>query len=455
MQTDGGIRNDGTGPLQQLPTPTSIFRGREAELRDLQSALKTQSVRIFSLHGVEGVGKTALALAFANNVAEGYPDAHLFIDQPDIGQSRSLSALLRQVIWASQPTAKLPEDEAGLQAAFADTLRGRRILLLVDNAVNSEGLASLLPGTGCLAILTTPKSQSSPGIHALKLSSLSPADAESLLLKMTPRVGQLAAELAELAGSLPLALRLAGGTLAAMPDLDPADYADRLVAEQWEQSELDEAQAAIGLGYKLLGPEMQRCWRQLAVFPGDFGRLAVRTIWAMDEDNVDLVLTELWRRGMLGRDNRSRRFRLHNLARTAASARLEAGEREGVHQMHATHYVKILEAANFLCMKGDDSFPRGLRLFDLEETNILAAQAWASARAGEDPAAAKLASNYASAGAKVLTERLSARERMAWFEDAGRAAQRLGDREAESAALGKLGSAYRRQSEPRWAIDYI
>jgi tetratricopeptide (TPR) repeat protein len=454
MQTEGSKRNDGTGPLHRLPAPPSNFMGRASELRDLKAALKTRRAKIFSLHGMEGVGKTALALAFANDLAEKYPDAQLYIAGRGTGQPRSPTALMRQIIRTSQLTAKLPEDEAGMQAAFAEALRGRRALLLVDNASSSEGLASLLPDAGCLMIVTSRERMASPQLYALKLDPLPQADAEGLLLQMAPCIGKLAAELAELAGGLPLALQLAGSALAAMPDLDPADYADQLLAEQWEQSELDEAQAALALSYKLLEPELQRCWRQLSVFPGDFGRLAAGAVWALDEDQVDQVLAELWRRALVAHDGRSRRFRMHELARTAASARLEAGESKGARQRRALHYVNVLEASNLLCLKGDASLTRGLRLFDLEQANILAGQAWAGTRAAEDPAAAKLASDYQAAGAKVLSERLSAREHIAWLEAAGRAAQRLGDRGAEGVALSKLGSAYRRQSEPRWAIDY-
>ena len=454
MQTEGSKRNDGTGPLQRLPAPPSNFMGRQAELLDLQAALKTRRAKIFCLHGVEGVGKTALALSFANDLAELYPDAQFFIERRGTGQPRSATALMRQVIRASQPTAKLPEDEAGIQATFADVLRGRRTLLLADNASNSEGLASLLPGTGCLMIVTSREHMASPEFYALKLDPLAQADAEVLLFQMAPRIGKLAAELAGLAGRLPLALQLVGSALAVMTNLDPADYADRLLAAQWEQSDLDETRAALALSYDLLGPELQRCWRQLSVFPGDFGRLAAGTVWALDEDQVDQALAELWRRALVTHDRRSRRFRLHDLARTEATARLKAGEGEEVHQRHAIHYVRVLEAANLLCLKGGDSLIRGLRLFDLEQANILAGQAWAGARAAEDLAAAKLASDYPAAGAKVLSQRLSAREDTVWLEAAGSAAQRLGERGAEGVALGKLGSAYRRQKEPRWAIDY-
>jgi tetratricopeptide (TPR) repeat protein len=454
MQTEGSKRNDGTGPLQWLPAPPPDFKGREAERRDLQDALRAQRAKIFCLHGRDGVGKTALALAFGNDLAEQYPDAQLFIDRRSSRRSRSAAALMRQVLWTAQPTAQLPEDEAGIRAAFAEVLLQRRTLLFVDDAASGEELASVVPGAGCLMIMTSRERLAAPGLYALEVNPLPPADAEALLLQLAPRIGRLAAELAELAAGLPLALQLAGSALAQLPELNPADYADRLLAAQWEQDELDEVESALALSYDLLGPELQRCWRLLSVFQGDFGRMAAGAVWAQDGDQVEQVLAELRRWDLLGYDSRSRRFRLHELARASAGARLTREESEEAYQRHALHYVRVLEAADRLCLQGGDNLVRGLRLFDLEQANILAGQAWAGARAADDPEAAELASDYPAIGAKVLSERLSAGERMAWLEAASRAAQRLGDRLAEGVVLGKLGSAYRRQSEPRWAIDY-
>jgi len=454
MQIEGSRRNDGTGPLQWLPAPPSELIGRETERRELLEALSAQRAKIFCLHGREGVGKTALALVFGNDLAEQYPDAQLFIDRRSTRQSRSAGALMRQVLWTAQPTAHLPEDEVGIRAAFAEVLLRRRTLLFVDDDASGEALASVMPGAGCLMIMTSSERLAASGLYALEVNPLPPVDAEALLLQLAPRIGKLAAELAELAAGLPLALQLVGSAMAQLPELNPADYADRLLAAQWDQDELDEVKAALALSYDLLGPELQRYWRMLSVFQGDFGRLATGSVWAQDVVQVDQALAELRRRALVGYDSRSRRFRLHELARAAAGAQLLGEEREEACHRHALHYIRVLEAANQLCLQGGDNLVRGLRLFDLEQANILEGQAWADARAADDQEAAKLASDYPAIGAKVLSERQSAGERMTWLEAASRAAQRLGNRGAEGVALGKLGSAYRRQSEPRWAIDY-
>ena len=454
MQPEGSKRTDGTGPLLRLAAPPAVFKGREAELSGLLATLQSQRVKMVGLFGADGVGKTALALALADGLAEHYSDAQFLIVPWGTAQPGSATAVMRQVIWTLQPLARPPEDEPGIAAAFADVLRGRRTLLLVDNTSSSEALADLLPGEGCLVILTSRERLIAPRLHGQTLSPLAQVDAEALLLEAAPRIGKLAAELAELAGGLPLALQLVGSTLEALPGLDPADYADRLLAEQWELSELDEARAALALSYKLLGADLQRCWRQLAVFPGDFGRLAAGTVWALEPNRADQALAELTRHGLLAYDGRSRRFRLHDLARRAASARLEVGEAEEVHRHHAVHYLRILEGASLLYQRGGENRVRGLRLFDLEQANVIAAQAWAEARAANDQQAAKLVSEFPTLGASILAERLSNQERMAWLQAAGRAARRLGNRGVEGQMLSKLGSVYRRQSEPRWAIDY-
>ena len=236
MQTDNSKRNDGTGPLQRLPAPPTDFRGRAAELRELKAAFNARRAKIFNLHGVAGVGKTALALAVAHELAEQFLDAQFFIDRWETGEPRSAAGMMRQVIWTAQPATKLPEEDAGIQAAYAEVLRGRQTVVLVDGALTNKGLTSLVSGEGCLMIVTSRERLALPELFALKLDPLPQPDAEGLLLHLAPRVGKLAAELAELAGGLPLALHLVGGALAVMMDLDPADCADRLLAEQWEQS---------------------------------------------------------------------------------------------------------------------------------------------------------------------------------------------------------------------------
>jgi len=453
MQIESQASFEGVTALHRLPPPPEHFTGREAELRELKAAVQEKRLTCLSLSGADGVGKTALAVLLAHELAASYPDAQWYYEESVTGPPAATVAL-QHIFHTYDPNGALPEGQADLQAAFGRALHGRRALVICDNVKSGERLDLLSPPAGCLMLVTSRQRLPLPEQHALALDRLPQAQAQEFLLRLAPRIGKVSGEIAELCGGLPLALRLAGSVLAKRRDLEPAEYADRLLAEQWDQTQLDEAQAALALSYSLLPSAAQRYWRQLAAFPGEFGLAAAAAVWALDVDETRQVISELLDYAVVSRNRKSNRFRLPDLARVAAKSRLGTGEGKETRQRHSAHYVKVLEIADQMVVKGGDGRNLGLGLFDMEHSNIVAGQAWAAAYAPGDPAAAQLACAYPTAGAQVLSERQTARVRTDWLDTAARAAQRLGDQNAESLILSKLGSAYRRQGQPRRAIDY-
>jgi predicted ATPase len=412
--------------LRRLPAPPEDFAGREREIDELQSATQQPGVTVLGLSGPGGVGKTALALELANILAADYPDAQFFIELQANTGTLTPAAVMGQVIHTYRPLDKLPSNPAEMQAAYRNVLHGQRALLVFDNAQGREQASLLPPPPGCLMLVTSREFFTLPGTYVVALGGLSLEAAVALLLRLAPRIGERAAVLAEVCGRLPLALRLAGGTLAEREDVDPAEYASRLQAEQSRLTGPNEAEASLTVSYGLLTPEQQRHWRQLAVFPAGFDRPAAAAVWVPDGDSAGPALGELLAYGLLAYDHRLERYRLHDLARLAADARLKAPERDEAQQRHAAYYRQVLAAADQLWVKGGDDTARGLRLFDLEQGNVLAGQAWAAERAGQDDSTAKLASDYLVAGANVLALRQQPQERIAWLIAARTAAQRLG-----------------------------
>ena len=124
------------------------------------------------------------------------------------------------------------------------------------------------------------------------------------------------------------------------------------------------------------------------------------------------------------------------------------------HLRHAEHYEEVLRAADDLYEQGGAGRLQGLALFDLEQENIEAGQAWAAAYAAEDDAAARLCSNYPEVGAYLLHLRLHAREQIRWLEVAVAEMPGVSDRSREGNHLGNLGNAYRAQGEVNRAIGY-
>jgi tetratricopeptide (TPR) repeat protein len=150
------------------------------------------------------------------------------------------------------------------------------------------------------------------------------------------------------------------------------------------------------------------------------------------------------------------RYRLHDLARDFAEARLNQNQTElyAAQLRHATHYEQVLRATRELYTQGHDAIVPGLKLFDDERTNIEAGQSWARTHAAQGDEAAHLCMMYPNAGAYVLDMRQHPHERIAWLEAQAAAARQLKSRDAEGAALGNLGLAYADLGETQRAIEY-
>jgi len=438
--------------LHQLPSPPADFTGRTAELADLRQAIHEQGATISGLRGLGGVGKTALALVLANELAAGYPDAQIFLNLQGVTHPLKPEEIMAHVLRAYKPVEKLPDDLAQLAAAYRTVLHGQRGLLLLDNASDAAQIKPLLPPPGCLLLVTSRSKFALPGLRAVNLESLPPVDAQALLLKRAPRIGGHAAALAELCACLPLALTLAGDALAERENLEPADYVRRL--GQARLTVFDEVAASLTLSYDLLTSELQGLWRALAVFPADFAAPAAAAVWSLEADPGMDRLGDLLRYSLLEFDTESKRYRLHDLARDFVRSRWTEPERDDVQRRHVAHYKDVLATANALYKKGGEAILSGLALFDLERANIVTGQAWAATHAEQDDAAARLASDYPLAGAYVLDLRQHPHERIVWLESALAAARRLKDRGAESAHLGNLGLAYSDLGDAREAIQY-
>ena len=121
---------------------------------------------------------------------------------------------------------------------------------------------------------------------------------------------------------------------------------------------------------------------------------------------------------------------------------------------HAKHYEVVLRTAKQFCEQGGDGITRGLSLSDSEWDNIVAGQAWVSAREGE--ATDRLCSDYADAANFLLQLRPYhyARELIDWLKAGLPAARRVKERGAEISHMGNLGHAYSLRGEQRRAVEY-
>ncbi|HUR03772.1 MAG TPA: BTAD domain-containing putative transcriptional regulator [Nonomuraea sp.] len=200
----------------QLPAAVPGFVGRTAESRRLDAMLDGSGAAI-AIVGPPGVGKTALAVAWAHHVADRFPDGQLYIDLRENAVSPAHAlARFHRALSADHPRAENVDEAA---AEYRSQLSGKRILIFLDNAGSARQIRPLLPGIpGCLAIATSRNSLDDlaalDGARRLAIGQLDPAEAAELLRRMLRREGVVneptAVEaLARACGHVPLALRVA------------------------------------------------------------------------------------------------------------------------------------------------------------------------------------------------------------------------------------------------------
>nr|WP_281400878.1 NB-ARC domain-containing protein [Amycolatopsis umgeniensis] len=178
-----------------------------------------------TIGGMAGVGKTALALHWAHQVKDQFPDGQFFVNMRGYsadGRSVAPSEVLERWLRQLEPDAPLPDTLDALSAMFRDILATRRVLLVLDNVSGEEQVRPLLPSVGASVAIVTSRDalDGLAGIEvttAESLSELTPQDSQRML---TAIIGQPAidspesiARLARYCAHLPLALRVAAGSI--------------------------------------------------------------------------------------------------------------------------------------------------------------------------------------------------------------------------------------------------
>ena len=164
-----GERRGGTAVPRQLPAGVAHFAGRGAELAALDAVLDGgpaalgdgTGVVISAIGGTAGVGKTALALHWAHQVADRFPDGQLYANlrgfDAGAGQPADPADVLRGFLDAfGVHPERIPHDTESLAALYRSVLAGRKMLVLLDNAADVAQVRPLLPASPeCLVIVTS------------------------------------------------------------------------------------------------------------------------------------------------------------------------------------------------------------------------------------------------------------------------------------------------------------
>ena len=462
----------------QIPPPPPDFTGRADEINEILSSFD-RGATIVGLRGMGGMGKTALALVLADHLKDRFLDGQIFVDMRGTGDNPLTPAMaMAQVVRAYNPDAHLPEDLNEMRGLYLSVLSDKKALLLLDNAKDERQVSPLTPPKTWGLIVTSRQTFKLPKMEILDLGRLKVNEAKDLLLAICPRIGGMAKEIAETCGYLPLALRATASLLENTRNLDPIWYVGELKDERTRLEKIGEdgvdmsVEASFNLSYVRLSDETAEVFRMVSVFPADFDAEAEEEV-CHDKGHgnlnslLKLNLVEYIKPSMPNEDGR---YRLHDLVRMFAAVCLKREDTEkalfDAKLRHAEHYKNVLSAADDLYMKGEENILAGLKLFDLEWSNIQSGQSWAehvafsadqsvtSKTSVDKELLLRLCSSYTDAGDHVLRLRLHPREMIHWQETALAAARQLKNRCGEGNALGSLGIAYRRLGEYSMAIEF-
>ncbi|MFE0677796.1 BTAD domain-containing putative transcriptional regulator [Streptomyces sp. NPDC058867] len=369
----------------QLPPDLATFTGRDAEL-DGVAALLTDgggstvppapgTCAIGVIDGMAGVGKTTLAVRWAHQVADRFPDGQLYVNLRGYDPSGSLTdpgeAVSTFLVALGVAPQAVPEGLDAQTALYRTLLADRRVLIVLDNARDTEQVRPLLPGSsGCLVIVTSRSRLTSlvarHGARPFALGLLSEGEARELLVR---RLGgaRVAAEpeaVAAISGrcaGLPLALAIVAARAALHPGFRLADIAQELRAGQGGldafargQDIGSDARAVFSWSYQALSPGAAALFRRLAVHPGpDISAVVAAALAGVDRRRVRGLLAELCGASLLIQ-HAPGRYVFHDLLRAYAHELVThedgAAEREAValrmydHYLHTAHHASAVLA---------------------------------------------------------------------------------------------------------------
>ena len=359
---------------RQLPAGTRHFTGRVPELRTLdalmgEAAATAGTVVISAIGGMAGVGKTALALRWTHQMASQFPDGQLYVNLRGFsptGRVAPPAEAIRGFLGALGVAAELIPPDLDAQAAlYRSLLEGKRMLVLLDNARDSEQVRPLLPGSpGCL-VLVTSRTQlaglvTTEGAHPLTLDVLTEVEARELLaLQLGPdRLGaepQALTALIGLCAGLPLALAIVAARAAARPRFRLEALVEELRDARCRLDALETGDASASVravfswSLASVPTPAARMFGLLGLHPGpDITTPAAASLAGLSLRQARSALSQLAEAHLIT-EHVPGRFSLHDLLRTYAAEQADvdgpAGEAIG---RVLDHYLHTANAAALL-----------------------------------------------------------------------------------------------------------
>jgi tetratricopeptide (TPR) repeat protein/transcriptional regulator with XRE-family HTH domain len=365
-----------------LPHDIGSFTGRQDELRRLVAGARIAAGTapdagvsgIFVIEGMGGVGKTTLAVRAAHIVAADFPDGQLFLDLQ--GYTTELPALtshqaLRSVLRAlGVPNELIPSGRIEREAFYRNTIAGKRLLIICDNASSAAQVRPLIPGTGGSVVVITSRSSLRSLDDAKVLTLHTPPEEEAIALFSAVAGdqpggghsgdGQSAdamTEIVRLCGCLPLAVRIIAARLSRRPALQLNDVLAELRHEHDLLANLQDEERSVTAVFhsslrSLPDPAERQLFQRLSLIPGpDFDTFAAASLTGAGYRETRQLLESLLDHNLLMQQIPGR-YRFHDLVRVYARTSQVPGAAQAIGNL-LNYYLYTARLA-------DLAFERGL-----------------------------------------------------------------------------------------------
>jgi tetratricopeptide (TPR) repeat protein len=374
--------------LKNLPVAIGDFVGRSAMIDRIEGYLATQKqVAISAVVGMGGVGKSALAIQVADRLKVSYPDVQLYVNLQgtDPLLARQPADVIRDFLrkFGLEDIQLAAMSVEVQQDFYRSILAELKVLLVLDNAQSAAQVEYLLPGGEARVLMTSREQLGLAGVQSVGLEVLEPSEALELLKAtsgrqaLTPLDLEIATEIVQLCGQLPLALRIVGALLNKRNYYSWGELRDRLQAEQNRLAEFAkihkivnpgqdlDVRSCFAVSYSLLEETEQQVLAEVSAIPGQDFSLAVAEAITQNSEVADCLDRLCDLQLLVGKEDR--RYQFHDLVRLFGREQLTMEKLQAFGLMALQWYIKAADYYNN-CLREELGDERELYLQLLDET---------------------------------------------------------------------------------------